>query len=46
LHELFAVKDFIDPHAWDIPEVRWSDFLKDGAGQFPPDVRKVIGYLP
>ena len=27
LHELFAVKDYIDPKAWDITEIKWKDVL-------------------
>jgi hypothetical protein len=24
LHEMFAVKDFVDPHAWDLNEFKWD----------------------
>ena len=24
LHEMFAVKDFVDPHAWDLNELKWD----------------------
>jgi hypothetical protein len=27
LHELFAVKEFVDPKAWDIKEVNWKNIL-------------------
>jgi hypothetical protein len=44
LHELFAVKDFVDPKAWDITEIKWKDVLS--ASTFPPEIRKIIGYMP
>ncbi len=28
LHELFAIKDYIDPKAWDITEIKWKDILE------------------
>lgn len=28
LHEMFAIKDFIDPKAWDITEIKWKDVLE------------------
>jgi len=27
LHEYFAIKDYIDPKAWDIKEVDWKEVL-------------------
>jgi len=44
LHELFAVKDFVDPSAWDIPEVKWKDVLAQQV--FPSDVKKIIHVMP
>jgi hypothetical protein len=44
LHENFAVKDYIDPKAWDIPEVNWKQILL--SQQFPPEIKKIIAHLP
>ena len=27
LHEQFAIKDYIDPKAWDITEIKWSKII-------------------
>jgi hypothetical protein len=26
LHEMFAIKEFIDPKAWDITEIKWKEY--------------------
>jgi hypothetical protein len=44
LHELFAVKDFVDPRAWDITEVNWADILKQAT--FPPEIKRIITQMP
>ena len=44
LHELFAIKDYVDPRAWDINEIKWKDILKQQV--FPPEVKKIITYMP
>lgn len=28
LHEYFAIKDYIDPSAWDIKQINWKDILE------------------
>jgi hypothetical protein len=40
LHELFAVKDYVDPRAWDIKEVNWKQVLQSES--FPPEIKKII----
>jgi hypothetical protein len=37
LHEMFAIKDFIDPKAWDINEINWNDVLK--SQNFQPEIK-------
>ena len=27
LHELFAVKDYVDPKEWDIKEIKWTEII-------------------
>jgi hypothetical protein len=27
LHELFAVKEYVDPSEWDIKEVKWKEVI-------------------
>jgi hypothetical protein len=44
LHELFAVKDYVDPKEWDITEVKWKDVLKSQT--FTPEIKKIISYMP
>jgi hypothetical protein len=44
LHELFAVKEFVDPKAWDIKEVNWKNILQEQS--FPNEIKKIIGYMP
>jgi len=44
LHELFAVKDYVDPHAWDIKEINWREVLNSQT--FPPEVKKIISHMP
>lgn len=44
LHEQFAVKDYVDPKAWDITEVKWKDIL--ASQTFPPEVKKIISFMP
>ena len=28
LHEMFAIKDYIDPKSWDITQVKWKDYTE------------------
>ena len=28
LHEMFAIKDFIDPKAWDITQLKWGQYIE------------------
>ena len=44
LHEQFAIKDYIDPKAWDINEIKWNDILK--SQHFPPEITRIITYMP
>lgn len=44
LHEYFAIKDYIDPKAWDIREIDWKEVLQSQS--FPPEIRRVISYMP
>lgn len=40
LHELFAIKDYIDPAAFDITEINWKDIVKSKV--FSNDIKKII----
>jgi hypothetical protein len=44
LHELFAVKEYVDPKEWDINEVKWKDVL--ASQSFTPEIKKIINYMP
>ena len=44
LHEQFAIKDYIDPSAWDIKEVNWPEILKTQT--FPPEIKRIIQLMP
>ena len=44
LHELFAVKDCVDPKEWDITEIKWKDVL--ASQSFTPEIKKIISYMP
>jgi hypothetical protein len=44
LHEYFAIKDYIDPSAWDIKQINWKDILEQQS--FPPEIKKIIELLP
>lgn len=28
LHEMFAIKDYIDPKSWDITQIKWKDYVE------------------
>ena len=44
LHEYFAIKDFIDPKAWDITEINWKDIVAQQ--YFPPEIKRIISFMP
>ena len=44
LHEMFAIKDYIDPKSWDINEIKWKDVLQ--SQNFSPEIKKVISFMP
>ena len=44
LHELFAVKDYVDPKEWDITEIKWKDIL--ASQSFTTEKKKIISYMP
>ena len=44
LHELFAVKDYVDPKEWDITEIKWKDVLNSQT--FTPEIKQIINYMP
>lgn len=44
LHELFAVKGYVDPSEWDIKEVKWKEVVQMPA--FPEEIKRVIRYMP
>ena len=44
LHEQFAIKDYIDPKAWDLSDFNWPDILK--SQQFNPHLKRIIQTMP